>query len=101
MSPSSNDDPIALEFSREQAWVAHVAVHEAGREAVEAGDTDPSERRLADAIEGDRSVQSADLSVLRDALVAYLGDAPLRDRAPGRAALHTVNEALGVSTADA
>ncbi|WP_096390724.1 DUF7853 family protein [Halopenitus persicus] len=95
MTTSAHEGSTTLDLSRKGAWVAHAALVRSGREATEAGETQPVERRLLEKIEDDEPFDAAELSALRDALVSYLGDAPVRDRAPGRDVLRTVTAAIG------
>ncbi|QHS17019.1 hypothetical protein GWK26_07605 [haloarchaeon 3A1-DGR] len=94
MTTSAHEGSTTLDLSREGSWVAHAALVRSGREATEAGEARPVECRLLEKIEDDEPFEPAELSTLRDALVSYLGDAPIRDRAPGREALRTVSTAL-------
>ncbi|GAB3415377.1 hypothetical protein GCM10027435_11440 [Haloparvum alkalitolerans] len=94
VTPPAHDDPTAPDLGREEAWVAHVALLAATEEAVEAGAESPPELDALATLEGDGLFDGDELRLLRDALVTYLGDAPLRDRAPGRAALRSVNAAI-------
>ncbi|WP_280538129.1 hypothetical protein [Halopenitus sp. POP-27] len=94
MTTSARKGPTTLDLSREGSWVAHAALVRSGREATEAGEARPIECRLLEKLEDDDPFKAAELSALRDALVVYLGDAPLRDRAPGREALRAVTAAI-------
>ncbi|WP_435146567.1 hypothetical protein [Halobaculum sp. P14] len=91
------DRPTVLSFTREEAWVAHVALLAQLRAAVDADDSKPDypEVDALEAVEADSDrFEPQHVRVIRDALVSYLGDAPVRDRAPGRDALQAVNAAL-------
>ncbi|WP_435094207.1 hypothetical protein [Halorubrum sp. N11] len=94
MSSPRNGDPIRLSLSLEEAWVAHAALFHAGEAAVAAGDDAPGECRLLRSIERDRALTPDGAALLRDALIDYLGDAPVRDRAPGRALLRRIDDAV-------
>jgi len=94
MTPPTNGDRIRLSLSREEAWVAHAALLDAGAAAVDAGDDAPAQCRPIRRIERDRALASEGAELLRDALIDYLGDAPVRDRAPGRAVLRRVDDAV-------
>jgi hypothetical protein len=94
MTTSAHQGPTTLDLSREGSWVAHSALVRSGREATAAGETQPVERRLLEKLEDDEPFEPTELSALRDALVSYLGDAPIRDRAPGREVLRTVTTAI-------
>lgn len=88
-------DPDAggVAFSREEAWVAHAALLDARDRAVEAGDDAARYRRPLRDIEQRRALDPSAAALLRDALVEYLGDAPIRDRALGRALLCRTDDA--------
>ncbi|WP_049984239.1 hypothetical protein [Halorubrum sp. BV1] len=94
MSPSTNGNRIALSLSREEAWIAHAALLDAGAAAVDAGDDAPAQCRPIRRIERDRALDADGAVLLRDALVEYLGDAPVRDRAPGRALFRRADDAI-------
>jgi len=94
MSPPTNGDRPRLALSREEAWVAHAALLQAGAAAADAGDGSPPQCRPLRRIERDRALARDGLELLRDALVDYLADAPVRDRAPGRALLRRADEAV-------
>lgn len=94
MSPPAHERSIALDLSREEAWVAHTALLRAAEEAVDNGAESPAELDLVQRIEDGTPFDEEGLTLLRGALVAYLADAPLRDRAPGRGALRSVDAAL-------
>ena len=90
MTPPTTDGPPAPTTSREEAWVAHVALLDAARNAA---DEDAAYRRPIESIERGAALDDEGVALLRDALVDYLGDAPVRDRAPGRALLRRTDEA--------
>jgi len=94
MPPSTNGNRTALSLSREEAWIAHAALLDAGAAAVDAGDDAPAQCRPIRRIERDRALDAEGAELLRDALVEYLGDAPVRDRAPGRTLLRRVDDAI-------
>ncbi len=98
MTPPTNDGRITLPFSREEAWVAHAALLAASETAVNAGDDAPAQLRPLDGIERGRDFTRSEIVLLRDALVDYLGDAPVRDRAPGRTLLRRSDDALDPPT---
>jgi len=58
-----------------------------------ATDEDPAYRRPIESLERGAALDDEGVALLRDALVDYLGDAPVRDRAPGRALLRRTDEA--------
>lgn len=95
MTEPAHEEPAAVEFSREEAWVVHDALLSAIEAAVDAGVESPAELRTLRAVEADEGFDERDLDRIGDALVSYLGDAPLRDRAPGRTALRDVRGVLG------
>ncbi|ELZ59095.1 MULTISPECIES: hypothetical protein [Halorubrum] len=90
MVPPTTDGPPAPTTSREEAWVAHAALLDAARNATE--DAEPYRGPL-ESIERGEPLDGEGVAVLRDALVDYLGDAPVRDRAPGRALLRRTDDA--------
>jgi hypothetical protein len=90
MSPPTTDGPPAPTASREEAWVAHAALIDA---ATAATDDDRPYHRPIESIERGAALDDEDIALLRDALVDYLGDAPVRDRAPGRALLRRTDDA--------
>ncbi|SNR25756.1 DUF7853 family protein [Halorubrum vacuolatum] len=94
MTPPPTDDHPLPSASHEEAWVAHAALLAAGQTAVDGGDDDPPHVRPLGRIERKRSLAPEELALLRDALIDYLGDAPVRDRAPGRALLRRVIDRL-------
>jgi hypothetical protein len=89
MTPPTTDTPPAPTTSREEAWVAHAALLDAAQDA--ADDAEPYRGPL-EAIERGEALGDDALALLRDALVDYLGDAPVRDRAPGRALLRRIDD---------
>lgn len=91
---SEATDGPTFELDGEAAWVAHVALQRRAEHAFERGETEVLER-TADAIhavEVGRHLSPAEARQLRAALVAYLADAPARDRAVGRELLVAVDE---------
>ena len=94
MAPPTTGDPIPLSLSHEEAWVAHAALLDAGAAAVDRGDGAPPQCRPIRRIERDRALTPDGAALLRDALIDYLGDAPVRDRAPGRALLRRIDDAV-------
>ncbi|RAW47073.1 hypothetical protein DQW50_01455 [Halorubrum sp. 48-1-W] len=93
MSPR-RPDATDLTLSHEEAWVAHAALLDACERAVDTdGDASPYHRPL-DRIERGGDLPADGTALLRDALVDYLGDAPVRDRAPGRALLRRTADAV-------
>ena len=88
------DRTTLLDVSREEAWVVHAALIERLRTQDE---RDPH----APAVDALRALETAperftgeEVRAIRDALVEYLVDAPLRDRPPGRRALRRTEAAL-------
>jgi hypothetical protein len=94
MTPPTTRDRIRLSLSHEEAWVAHAALLDAGAAAADAGDDAPAQCRPIRRIERDRALTPDGAELLRDALIDYLGAAPVRDRAPGRALLRRVDDAV-------
>lgn len=95
MSEPAHEDPAAIEFDREEAWVVHTALLTSIEADLDAGEESSAEIRLLREVEADAAFDTSELALVRDALVAYLGDAPLRDRAPGRAALRRIHATIG------
>ncbi|MDB2223900.1 hypothetical protein PN419_15200 [Halorubrum ezzemoulense] len=90
MTPPTTDGPPAPTTSREEAWVAHAALLDAARSAT---DDEAPYHRPIESLERGAALDDEGVALLRDALVDYLGDAPVRDRAPGRALLRRTDEA--------
>ena len=97
MAPPTTGDPIPLTLSHEEAWVAHAALLDAGAAAADAGDDAPAQCRPIRRIESGRALAPDGAALLREALIDYLGDAPVRDRAPGRALLRRIDDAIGAA----
>ncbi len=97
MTPPTNDGRVPLPSTHEEAWVAHAALLDASEAAVDAGDDAPPQLRPLRGIERERRLDPEEIELLRDALVDYLGDAPVRDRAPGRTLLRRADDALDAS----
>jgi hypothetical protein len=89
MTPPTTDGPPAPTTSREEAWVAHAALIDA---ATAAADGDRPYHRPIESIERGAALDDEEVALLRDALIDYLGDAPVRDRAPGRALLRRTDD---------
>lgn len=97
MSKTAHGDPVTLDLSTEEDWVAHAAVLAALDRATEkdgTGDTSWCEVGLLETIEGDRAFTSEELRLLRSALREYLDEAPVRDREPALSILDTINTAF-------
>ncbi|MBP1921851.1 hypothetical protein J2751_000848 [Halorubrum alkaliphilum] len=110
MSPP-RDDTDGLVLGREEAWVAHAALLaacersvDADPDAVAAIETDATRIDPAEtpphgvplrSIERDEPLDAEETALLREALIDYLGDAPVRDRAAGRALLRRTATAVG------
>ena len=90
MTPPTTDGPPAPTTTREEAWVAHAALLDAAQNAT---DDDAAYHRPIASIERGTALDDEGVALLRDALVDYLGDAPVRDRAPGRALLRRTDDA--------
>ncbi len=103
MSPPRNDAPIEPTFTREEAWVAHAALLAACERFVgdgSDGEGPPPHRRVLYSIERDQPLDTDEAALLRDALVDYLGDAPVRDRAIGRTLLRRVDDTSALPERD-
>ena len=94
MTPPTNGGRVLLPSTHEEAWVAHAALLEAGEAEVDAGDDAPPQLRPLRGIERERTLDPEEVELLRDALVDYSGNAPVRDRAPGRTLLRRVDDTL-------
>ena len=95
MTTPAPDNPLALDLSREERWVAHTAVLARVERDLDA-DEDPAEARslLAKLEQDDADYDAAELRVVRDCIETYLEDAPDRDVEPGRGALDSVELVL-------
>ena len=82
-----------LDVTREEAWVVHAALMEQ-LQADDDRDPDAVEVDALGALEDARRFNYEELHAVREALVEYLVDAPLRDRPAGRTALRTADAAL-------
>jgi hypothetical protein len=97
MTESTSDQHTALSLSRSEAWVVHAALLariERESEADNDVEREVALLRTVESGEGDVTVDAADLDVLREALAAYLADAPGRDRIPGQTVLDDISVAL-------
>ncbi|UIP00143.1 hypothetical protein Hbl1158_01870 [Halobaculum sp. CBA1158] len=86
-----------LAFSREEAWVVHVALLDRIRSAVEDDGGGRSVERYAEldalsTLEGENErFSTSEVAAIRAALRSYLPSAPPRDLLPGREALRRVD----------
>ncbi|QLG28509.1 hypothetical protein HUG10_13525 [Halorarum halophilum] len=87
------DGTTLLDVTREEAWVVHSALMEQLRAASER-DESAVEVDALHALERPRGFTREEMRAIREALVEYLVDAPLRDRPPGRKALRAADAAL-------
>jgi hypothetical protein len=88
MSQPTSHGPAGIDPSREEAWVLHAAVLDHIERTVDAGRSPDRGVAVLERVEGCEPLGPSDRSLVRKALVTYLdGDAPERDRAPGRAVL--------------
>lgn len=97
MGKTAHGDPVFLDLSSKEAWVAHAAVLDALDRAVETGDTGETLRRevgLLEAIEGDQAFTSDELRLLGEVVRTYLEEAPVRDRETILSILTTIRTAL-------
>ena len=94
MSPPQ-DESTPLTTSDAEAWVAHAALLDAYERAVDAGEDTTRYGRAIDQIEDGGVLDRTEQQLLRAALVEYLADAPLRDRAAARALLRRTRERTG------
>jgi hypothetical protein len=94
MSEPTSDRETVLDLDREEEWVAHAAlVREIDRLLEEGADPD-RERSVLLAVERREPIDAGGLRILRDALEAYLDEAPERDVVAGRSVLDAVDAAL-------
>lgn len=92
-TPAPN--PIALDLSREERWVAHHAVLARVDELLDSDDDPNDARQLLRKLEDSGAdYDAAELRLLESCLETYLHDAPRRDRTPGQQALDSVEAAL-------
>jgi hypothetical protein len=87
MSPSACHGPNGVDCSREAAWVLHAALLDHVERTVDAGRSPERAMAILDRVESCEPLDPADRALVREALTAYLPDAPARDRDPGRAVL--------------
>jgi len=91
MSPQPCHGPDGVDCSREEAWVLHAAVLDHIERTVAADRSPDRAVAVLERVEACGPLNPGARRLVRDALVAYLdGDAPERDRAPGRALLATL-----------
>jgi len=80
MSPTHCHGPDGLDLSREEAWVLHAAVLDHVERLVTADRSPDRAMAILDRVEACEPLDSTDRELVRDALAAYLDDAPERDR---------------------
>ena len=81
MTVHASDDAATLDLTLEEVWVAYVALVARARRVVDDGGVPRDERDMLRRIETDRyDFVPTELEVLREALTAYLSQAPARDR---------------------
>ncbi|XVH30220.1 hypothetical protein ACNS7O_07310 [Haloferacaceae archaeon DSL9] len=98
MTTRAHDKATTLECSLDEAWVVHAALVDAIDAARDDGSNAASTCELLEAVEaGTLHFRSTELRLLRDVLISYLGDAPLRDRAAAREILGRVTTALSAA----
>jgi hypothetical protein len=89
-------DAADLGFTRAEAWVVHHALLASVESALDSEECPEPELDLLRAVEaGEERFSRPEAEVVRNALVAYLSDAPLRDQKPGRDALRRIRSELG------
>jgi hypothetical protein len=91
MSPSACHGPDGVDCSREEAWVLHAAMLDHVERTVDAGRSPDRAMGVVERVEACEPLDPADRVLVREALTAYLPDAPGRDRRPGRAVLATLD----------
>ena len=89
------DESTRLITSDAEEWVAHAALLDAYERAVNAGEDESHYRRALIRVEDSSPLDRSGRQLLRAALVEYLADAPLRDRAAARAVLRRIREHAG------
>jgi hypothetical protein len=94
MTETAHGDPVPLDLSPREAWVAHAAVLDALERAAEEGEETRCWIGLLEAVEGDQTFTPDELRSLRSALRVYLEDAPDRDHGVGRSVLDTLDATL-------
>ena len=123
MSPPRDGQSADPTFTREEAWVAHAALlaaceraaddhrtvdppalagpteRDAGRDTAEVDPANPYRQPIRRIERGD-PLDTTETALLHDALVDYLGDAPVRDRAAGRALLRRTAATIDASEID-
>ena len=87
-----HDESARLPSSTAEAWVAHAALLDAYERAVDAGNDGGRHGEVLEQIEAGCALDRAGRVLLCEALVEYLADAPLRDRAVGRTLLRRTRE---------
>ena len=92
------DESTRLTTSDTEAWIAHAALLDAYERAVDVGEDGNRYRRVLCRIEDDNPLDRSGRQLLRAALVEYLADAPLRDRAAARAVRRRTREHAGAPT---
>jgi hypothetical protein len=91
MTESAHGQPVPLDLTLEERWVAHAAV----LRALEAeDDNDWCDVRLLETVERSDEFTPDELRALRTALTRYLVDAPPRDREPVESILDTLDAVL-------
>lgn len=91
MSPSACHGPDGVDCSREEAWVLHAAMLDHVERTVGAGRSPDRAMAVVERVEACEPLDPTDRALVREALTAYLPDAPARDRRPGRAVLATLD----------
>jgi len=89
------DESTRLITSDAEEWVAHAALLDAYERAVDAGEDESHYQRALVRVEEGSPLDRPEQQLLRAALVEYLADAPLRDRAAARAVLRRTREHAG------
>lgn len=94
MTETAHGDPVSLDLSPREAWVAHAAVLAALERATEEGDDPERWIGVLELVEGTQTFTPEELRALRSALRAHLDEAPDRDREAARSVLDTLDAAL-------
>lgn len=96
MTASAHGDPVTLELTLDEAWVLHTGLLRHLKREAERENPAPEALSLLATLEHQTSpvVDADGLRLVRQVLVEYMADAPLRDRAACRSILGEVRAVL-------
>jgi hypothetical protein len=94
MGEPTSDREAVLDLDREEEWVAHTALVREIDRLLDEGSDPAKERSVLLAVERGEPIDAKGLRTLREAVDAYLKEAPERDVVTGRSVLETVDAAL-------